>query len=76
MHYDQARHLAEADHARRRAAAEALFKKKQEESLEGSRAREVYQANERAMRKRLLACGVAVGTRSSQEASVTKTCPA
>jgi hypothetical protein len=52
MHYDQARHPAEADHARRRAAAEALFKKKQEESLEGSRAREVYQANERAMREK------------------------
>lgn len=52
MHYDQARHLAEADPARRRAAAEALFKKKQEESLEGSRAREVYQANERAMREK------------------------
>jgi hypothetical protein len=50
MHYDQARHLTEADAAR--AAAEALFKKKQEESLEGSRAREVYQANERAMREK------------------------
>jgi hypothetical protein len=68
MHYDQARHLAEADHARRRAAAESLFKKKEEESLQGSRAREVYQANEtRNARKDCSVAGVAVGTRPSQE---------
>jgi hypothetical protein len=52
MHYDHARHLPEADHARRRAAAEALFKKKQEDTPEGSRGSEVYQANERAMREK------------------------
>jgi hypothetical protein len=43
MHYDHARHRAEA---------EALFKNKEDASLEGSGAREVYQANERAMREK------------------------
>ena len=40
----------QSDHARYRAEAEALFKKKEDASREG--AREVYPANERAMREK------------------------
>ena len=42
----------QSDHARYRAEAEALFKKKEDASREASRAREVYPATERAMREK------------------------
>ena len=40
------------DHARNYAEAEALFKKKQDAHREESKAREEYQARERAMREK------------------------
>jgi hypothetical protein len=66
MHYDHARHRAEA---------EALFKKKEDASLEGSRAREVYQANEGAMREKTALASLTIGTRPSQEARLTRKGP-